>query len=368
VTPDVSLKAWLALSLTRGLGGGSARRLLTAFGSPEAVFAASTGSLKSVVKAEIATEIGKGIPDDLLLPTLEWLEDSNNHIVTLADSDYPQALLNITDPPLLLYVKGRLDLLNRTALAVVGSRNATPQGLNNAEAFAKSLSDAGLCIVSGMAHGIDAAAHRGALLGQGGSIAIVGTGLDKVYPSANRNLAHALAQQGALISEFPLGTPPLAGNFPRRNRIISGMSMGCLVVEASLQSGSLITARLSLEQNRDVFAIPGSIHAPQSKGCHALLKQGAKLVETAQDILEELGSLIIRPASNPETRVKDIYIADTSGPDAALLEHLGFDAVDIDTLGTRCGLTIAELSAMLLALKLNGHISVLPGSLYQRIH
>jgi len=355
---DASLRAWLALSLTRGLGGDGARRLLKEFGSPEAVLAASVSSLKSVVKADVAAEISKGIADDQLTPTLAWLEDSNNRIVTLADSDYPQALLNISDPPLLLYVKGRLDLLNHAALAIVGSRNATPQGINNAGAFAKSLSDAGLCIISGMAHGIDAAAHRGALQGRGSSIAVVGTGLDKVYPAANRDLAHALASQGALISEFPLGTPPLAANFPRRNRLISGMSTGCLVVEASLQSGSLITARLALEQGRDVFAIPGSIHAPQSKGCHALLKQGAKLVETAQDILEELGGLAIASANSAETQ----------DADPVLLGHLGFDPVDVDTLSMRCGLTIAELSAMLLTLELEGRISALPGGLYQRIH
>jgi DNA processing protein len=360
---EVSLKAWLALSLTRGLGGESARRLLKEFGSPEAVFAASISSLKSVVKADVAAEIKNGIADEVVAQVLAWLEDDNNHIVTLADLDYPQSLLNIPDPPLLLYVKGRLTLLNQPSLAVVGSRSATPQGINNAEAFAKSLSDAGLCIISGLAHGIDAAAHRGALRGQSSSIAVVGTGLDKVYPSANRDLAHALAQQGAMISEFPLGTPPLAANFPRRNRLISGMSLGCLVVEASLQSGSLITARLALEQGRDVFAIPGSIHAPQSKGCHALLKQGAKLVETAQDILEELGSL----------PVSAVPVADSEGPDsedqdAALLEHLGFDAVDVDTLSVRCGLTVSQLSAMLLTLELNGHICVLPGGLYQRIH
>jgi len=364
---EVSLKAWLALSLTRGLGGESARRLLREFGSPDAVFAASISSLKSVVKAEVAAEISKGIADDAFVPVLAWLEDGNNRIVTLADGDYPQALLNIPDPPLLLYVKGRLDLLNRPSLAVVGSRSATPQGISNAEAFAKSLSDAGLCIISGLAHGIDAAAHRGALRGQGknpgSSIAVVGTGLDKVYPAANRDLAHALAQQGALVSEFPLGTPPLAANFPRRNRLISGMSLGCLVVEASLQSGSLITARLALEQGRDVFAIPGSIHAPQSKGCHALLKQGAKLVETAQDILEELGGLAVSfaPAVNSEGQ-------DSEGQDAALLEHLGFDPVDVDTLSVRCGLTVSQLSAMLLSLELNGRICVLPGGLYQRIH
>jgi DNA processing protein len=364
---DVALEAWLALSLTRGLGGEGARRLLQEFGSPEAVFAASIGSLRSVVKAEAAAEIGKGIVKDDIAPALAWLEDGNNYIVTLADSDYPQELLNIPDPPLLLYVKGRLDLLNRPTLAVVGSRNATPQGIGNAEAFAKSLSDTGLCIISGMAHGIDAAAHRGALRGQGNnqgsSVAVVGTGLDKVYPAANRDLAHLLAQRGALISEFPLGTPPLPANFPRRNRLISGMSLGCLVVEASLQSGSLITARLAIEQGRDVFAVPGSIHAPQSKGCHALLKQGAKLVESAQDILEELGGLLIAPALNPAAQTIEIQ-----GTGSSLLAHLGFDPVDMDTLKTRSGLTIAELSAMLLALELSGHINTIPGGLYQRIH
>ena len=244
------------------------------------------------------------------------------------------------------------------SLAIVGSRSATPQGMHNAEAFAKSLSDAGLCIISGLAHGIDASAHRGALRGAGSSIAIVGTGLDKVYPAANRDLAHVLAQQGTLVSEFPLGTPPLAANFPRRNRLISGMSLGCLVVEASPQSGSLITARLALEQGREVFAIPGSIHAPQSKGCHALLKQGAKLVETAQDILEELGGQLVVTAQP----------ASSGGSAPALLDRLGYDPVDVDTLCERSGLTIAELSAMLLTLELEGRFSALPGGLYQRIH
>lgn len=358
---DVALKAWLALSLTRGVSGENARRLLKAFGSPDAVFAASSLSLKAVVKPGVANEISKGYSEDTVAPVFSWLEDDNNHIVTLADDDYPQALLNIADPPILLYVKGRTDLLNHTALAIVGSRNATPQGSNNSEAFAKSLSDAGLCIISGMAHGIDAAAHRGALRGPGSSIAIIGTGLDKIYPAANRDLAHTLAQQGALVSEFPLGTPPLAANFPRRNRLISGMSIGCLVVEASLQSGSLITARLAVEQNKDVFAIPGSIHAPQSKGCHALLKQGAKLVETAQDVLEELNGQF--PAFRNIANVNP----ETPSLDHALLEHFGFDPVDIDTLSERCGLTIAELSAMLLTFELEGHISTLPGGLYQRI-
>jgi len=366
MTADSSLKAWLALSLIRGLGGEGARHLLKEFGSPEAVLNASGASLRSFVKADVATEIGKGIADELLAPTLEWLKDDSNHIVTLGDSDYPQALLNITDPPLLLYVKGRLDLLNHSALAIVGSRNATPQGNNSAEEFAKNLSDAGLCIISGMAHGIDAAAHRGALRGISSTIAVVGTGLDKVYPAANRDLAHTIAKQGVLISEFPLATPPIASNFPRRNRIISGMSIGCLVVEASLQSGSLITARLAMEQGRDVFAIPGSIHSPQSKGCHTLIKQGAKLVEAARDIIEELAGLIVTPPA--ET------VSEANEPDeiphnnSALLELTGYDPVSMDVLCQRSGLTVSQLSAMLLSLELDGRIATLPGGLFQRIH
>ena len=356
---DESLKAWLTLSLIRGLGGEGARLLLREFGSPDAVLSAPPSLLKSFVKAEVASAIGKGVGDDVLEPTLAWLQSDENHVVTLGDSDYPQSLLNIADPPLLLYVKGRLDLLNVNALAIVGSRHATPQGVDNAESFAHALSDAGLCIISGMAHGIDAAAHRGALQGKGSSIAVVGTGLDKVYPSANRDLAHALARQGALVSEFSLGTPPLAGNFPRRNRLISGMSIGCLVAEASQQSGSLITARLAMEQGRDVFAIPGSIHSPQSRGCHKLIKQGAKLVETAQDILDELSEWLVATPCKPET---------TANEETALLEQIGFDPVSIDALCTRSGLTVGELSAMLLTLELEGRIAALPGGLFQRIH
>ncbi|MDD2685635.1 MAG: DNA-processing protein DprA [Gallionella sp.] len=358
MSTDATLKAWLTLSLTRGLGGEGARRLLKEFGSPEAVLTASITALKSIVKTGVASAIVNNVAQETLAATLTWLESAENHVVTLADSDYPQSLLNISDPPLLLYVKGRLDLLNHPAFAVVGSRNATPQGVNNAEAFAKALSDVGLCVISGMAHGIDAAAHRGALKGQGSSIAVVGTGLDKVYPAANRELAHALAANGAIISEFPIGTPPLAANFPRRNRIISGMSNGTLVVEASLQSGSLITARMALEQGRDVFAIPGSIHSPQSKGCHSLIKQGAKLVEAASDILDELGGTVISCRPNAAS------ITD----EPPLLAHLGYDSVDVDTLISRSGLTMAELSAMLLTLELEGRICALPGGLYQRIH
>ena len=354
---DAELASWLALNQIPGLGNEGLRRLLQAFGTPTQIFATPVHTLQQVVQPVIAATITQGWDEATLTPITSWLADPHNHIVTLADPDYPQALLNISDPPLLLYVKGRLELLNHPALAVVGSRNATPQGLSNAEAFAQAASAAGLCIISGMAHGIDAAAHRGGLREYGSSIGIVGTGLDKVYPAANRQLAHRLAQEGALISEFSLGTPPLAANFPRRNRLISGLSLGCLVVEASLQSGSLITARMALEQGRDVFAIPGSIHAPQTKGCHHLIKQGAKLVECAQDILEELGRFSASTTLQPSVLEEH-----------PLLMHLGFDPVDMDSLSQRSGLTIGALSAILLQLELDGDIATLPGGLYQRIN
>jgi DNA processing protein len=353
---DAELASWLTLSQIPGLGNEGLRRLLQTFGSPTAVLAAPTASLKLIVRPAVATAITQSTGDEIHVTVSDWLADPINHIVTLADTAYPQALLNIPDPPFLLYVKGRLDLLNHTALAVVGSRNATVQGVRNADAFSQACSEAGLCIVSGMAHGIDTAAHFGGMRGRGSSIAIVGTGLDKVYPAANRELAHQLSQTGALISEFPLGTPPLAHNFPRRNRIISGLSIGCLIVEASLQSGSLITARMALEQGREVFAIPGSIHMPQARGCHALIKQGAKLVENASDILDELGwrstanKIDIQPSCNHP-----------------LLAHLGFDPLDIDSLSQRSGLTIEALSAILLQLELDGQVATLPGGLFQRI-
>jgi DNA processing protein len=351
---DASLASWISLSQTPGLGNEGLRRLLQAFGSPDSVLAASVSSLSKHVKPVVAQSVATGIDESAFASVAAWLEDPLNRILTIADAEYPQFLLSTADPPLLLYVKGHLELLNAKSLAVVGSRSASAQGLRNAEAFANSISDAGLCIVSGMAHGIDAAAHLGGLHGAGSSIAVVGTGLDKVYPAANRELAHHLAQEGCIISEFPLGTPPLAANFPRRNRIISGLSLGCLVVEASVQSGSLITARMALEQGREVFAIPGSIHSPQSKGCHALIKQGAKLVETALDILDELGY---------QSAARGEGIA----PEHPLFVHLGFDPLDAESLAQRSGLTIGELSAILLQLELDGAIASLPGGLYQRI-
>jgi DNA processing protein len=356
-TPE-ELADWIALDLVPGLGGESFRRLLASFGEPRNIHAAGHGALAKVVGDALAHGICRSFEAGALEPTLAWLRDERNHIVTLADPEYPQGLLHISDPPPLLYVKGRHELLNRPSIAVVGSRNATPQGANNAEAFSRTLSDAGLCIVSGLALGIDAAAHRGGLQGVSGSIAVIGTGPDIVYPARNHALAHELAESGAIVSEFSLGTPAKPGNFPRRNRIISGLSAGCLVVEGALQSGSLITARLAGEQGKEVFAIPGSIHSPLSKGCHALIKQGAKLVESASDVLEELGGFLV-PRQPPAEAM-------TNGSHP-VLGWLGYDPTDIDTMVARSGLTSETVCAMLLELELEGRVASLPGGLYQRI-
>jgi DNA processing protein len=352
------LAAWLKLSLTLGLGGEALRKLLIAFGSPEQVLAASRSSLAAVVGGKIADAVVDGELFSDPATVESWLADASNRVLTLADAEYPRALLQTPDPPPLIYVKGRLDLLNRAAFAIVGSRNATAQGKTTAESFAHALSDAGLTIISGLALGIDAAAHRGALEGAGSTIAVIGTGLDKVYPARNRELAHAIAQKGAIISEFPLGTPPLAANFPRRNRIISGMTLGCLVVEAATSSGSLITARIANELGKDVFAIPGSIHSTLSKGCHALIKQGAKLVDDAADILDELRLPV--PAG---VRAKD----DSGTSSHPLLAHLGYDPCDIDTLAGRAGLPVHEVSAALTVLEIEGVVAPLPGGLWQRV-
>jgi DNA processing protein len=354
---SADLTPWLRLSLTPGMSGESLRRLLVAFGSPEQVLGAAATALQQVVPRSIAQAIQEGVPGDRLEAVADWLEDPANHVVTLADAEYPQALLQTPDAPPILYAKGRLDLLNHRAIAIVGSRNATAQGLMTAESFAHALSDAGFTIVSGLALGVDAAAHRGGLAGTSRSVAVVGTGLDLVYPARNRTLAQELARDGALISDFPLATPALAANFPRRNRLISGLAQGCLVVEAALSSGSLITARLANEQGKDVFAIPGSIHSPLSKGCHVLIKQGAKLVDSVQDILEELQLSI--PANAPG--------ATSSPPVHRLLEIMGFDPCDIDTLATRSGLAADAIAALLTQFELDGSVAALPGGRYQRI-
>ena len=358
------LAAWLRLTLTPGIGGESQRKLLSAFGLPDRIFAAGPAALGQVLSLKQAEQLLAHNAQEAIDAALAWAAAPGNAILTLADAAYPQRLLETPDPPTVLYVKGRVALLNAPAIAIVGSRNATPQGEANAEAFAAALAEAGLTIISGMALGIDAAAHRGGLRAQSATIAVIGTGIDRVYPPRNQSLARAITEKGVLISEFPLGTPALRENFPRRNRIISGLAHGCLVVEAAERSGSLITARLAGEQGRDVFAIPGSIHSPFSKGCHKLIKQGAKLVDDARDILEELNfpaaAATPPPADSPQS-------AEAGSEAATLLDCLGYDACDMDTLAQRSGLTVERLYALLLQMELEGKIATLPGGRFQRM-
>ena len=352
---------WLSLSKIDGLDCQTFCQLLKTFGSPSEIYRKKFKELRAVVSEKIALEIGQGVDQTGLKDTLTWLAQANNHIVTLADPDYPKALLEIADPPPLLYAKGNIALLNKLSIAIVGSRNASVQGEKNAEAFAQGLAVHGLCIVSGLALGIDGAAHRGALKAKGDTIAVVGTGLDMVYPAQHRDLAHQIASSGLIISEFPLGTLSKPQNFPRRNRLISGLSLGCLVVEANLKSGSQITARLSAEQGREVFAIPGSIHSPLAKGCHQLIKQGAKLVDSLQDIVEELNLSKAVSATLAEEN------SPTNQDQQTLLESMGYDAISIESLVQLTGLTVSTLSSMLTLLELEGRITGLAGGQYQQI-
>lgn len=367
------LASWFRLAQIDGIGSTTFCQLLRAFGTPQQIFETPLSALTCVVSSELASRIKGGVVDvDAFSATLTWLQSSGNHILTLADPNYPQSLLQISDPPPILYAKGELNCLTLPGIALVGSRNATVQGEKNAEAFAKALADMGFCIISGMALGIDGAAHRGALLANGATIAVVGTGLDIVYPARHRGLAHEIATSGLLLSEFPLGTPSIARNFPRRNRIISGLSLGCLVVEANLQSGSLITARLAAEQGRDVFAIPGSIHSPLSKGCHQLIKDGAKLVDDIQDIASELASHLsafsMASTSKDPGGNKTLELEPKLLPEQQrLLESMGYDPVNFDELLNRSGLTSEALSAMLLVLDLAGKVTSLPGGRFQQI-
>lgn len=364
--PESEQAAWLTLTLAPGLSDSALRGLLRKFGSPEAVLAQPASTLSGLLDRSVADALKADPTRERVEAAIRWLAQPDNHLVTLADSDYPRLLLECGDPPSVLYLKGRRELLGAQCFAVVGSRNPTPQGAANAEAFARTLSDAGLTITSGLALGIDAAAHAGGLAGAASSIAVVGTGLDIVYPARNRALAHRLAEQGALLSEFPLGTPGRAGNFPQRNRIISGLSLGCLVVEAALASGSLITARLAGEQGRDVFAIPGSIHSPLSKGCHQLIKQGAKLVDSAADILVEVGRAPegARVPSSGQRGKKRAGAAQ----DDPLLAAIGHDPVTLDTIVARSGLPPETVQARLLSLELDGVIAPLPGGKFQQMN
>lgn len=356
-----SLSSWLRLTLTPGIGGETQRKVLAAFGLPEAVFSAGRSALRGVVGDKAADALLDTENRASVENALAWAEGGEQYILTLADAEYPQTLLEIPDPPSLLYVRGRKELLNRPTLAIVGSRNPTAQGVHNAERFAQSFAESGFVIASGLALGIDAAAHRGALAAGGDTIAFIGTGIDRVYPARNKELAVEIASRGTIVSEFPLGTPVMAANFPRRNRLISGVARGVLVVEAAVDSGSLITARLAGEQGREVFAIPGSIHSPQARGCHKLIKQGAKLVESAADVLEELNW---SQAANEASRRPSDSLAEEDGD---LLALLGFDPCGVDELALRAGLAADAVSVALLHLELDGRVAALPGGYYQRV-
>lgn len=384
------LAAWLRLTLEPNVGPVRARALLAAFGLPPDIFAQSAATLRRHLSPELAHQLSQPATESALQTierTLQWLGQPDHALITLADPAYPASLLNMTDPPIVLYAKGNISLLQRAGLAIVGARHATPGGQENARAFAQHLAAAGWTIISGLAAGIDAAAHEGALLAglEGGStIAVGGTGLDLVYPARHRDLAHRIAEKGLLISELPLGTRATAYQFPRRNRIVAGLSQGVLVVEAARKSGSLITARLASELGREVFAIPGSIHSPLSRGCHALIRQGAKLVESAHDIHEELRQPPLpanmpepaesRGATSPHTHPSPATpsaadpTAHPVGTEArAVIDALGHDTLHADALIERTGLDAAQITTVLTMLELENIVARLSDGTWQRL-
>lgn len=360
-SPAARLAAWIRLEQAPGVGRLTAGSLLARFHTPDAIFAASHGTLASLVSPRQADALLAAPAPDYLERALAWDAVDGQHILTLDDPRYPAMLREIADPPLLLYAVGRTELLAGPALAIVGSRNATAQGVANAGAFAHALSATGLTIVSGMALGIDTAAHEGGMKAAGSTVAVIGTGADRIYPPRNEALARRIAALGCIVSEYALGTPPVAANFPRRNRVISGLCRGVLVVEAAARSGSLITAHVANDQGRDVFAIPGSIHAPLAKGCHKLIKEGAKLVESAADVLQEL---CMAPLAGQAAQAAAGY----AGEHGQLLRALGYEPVGADRLAALTGTGAGDLSGQLLALELAGHVERLPGGLFQRVN
>ena len=369
-----ALKDWISLWRVSGIGPKNFQKLLSHFENPSAVFRATAESLKQAgISQNLANAIIDSKSNNSAEPDLNWLNSADNHyIITISCPEYPSLLKQTDTPPPLLYVHGNLSVINDPQLAIVGSRSPTQSGISNAYEFAKHLGQTGLCITSGLALGIDGIAHQGALDANGPTIAVIATGIDRVYPAKHRDLAHQIVENGAIISEFPVGTQPRSGNFPRRNRIISGLSYGTLVVEAALRSGSLITARIASEQGREVFAIPGSIHNPLARGCHQLIRQGAKLVETAQDILEEMSAVIDLSEIDkpiPEEIIEENQnTALNNDPEHEhLLEKMGFDPVPIDQLVVRTGYKAESISAMLLILELQNQVSSNGGGTYTRL-
>ncbi|TXC89181.1 DNA-processing protein DprA [Paraburkholderia azotifigens] len=379
---DSELTAWLRLAVAPGLNPAALRRLLAVFGLPETVLSQTFAALAEAT--DEATARAALAPPSADFPALldavrAWRELPRNALVTLDDPAYPPTLLTMPDPPPLLYVKGRIELLHARSVAVVGSRSATPQGIEDASRFARAFSDAGVTVVSGLAAGVDGAAHRGALQARGSTVAVIGTGADVVYPAAHHALAHQIADHGAILSEWPLGTPARSANFPQRNRLIAGIVRGVLIVEAAMRSGSLITARLANEMGRDVFAIPGSIHAPLARGCHRMIKQGAKLVETPEDVLEELGFAASPPDQAPASRLRIVPQPDRTGIDSRrdalpgstaearrLLDALGHSPATLEILAERTDMDDTLLQSTLLRLELAGELCALPGGRYVR--
>ncbi|MBY0346472.1 MAG: DNA-processing protein DprA [Neisseriaceae bacterium] len=387
--------AWLMLAFTAGVGPAAFLKLLQAFGSASAACAANVQELTAVVQPKIALAIHNEEAKPMMLASQAWADGEGCHLIFLSDDDYPLVLAESAAPPPVLFGRGQRPLLQGTLLAMVGSRSASPQGLINAYEFAKDLSLKGYTIVSGLASGIDAAAHEGALLGQGSTIAVVGTGIDKIYPASNKALALKIAATGLVLSEFPLGTGPIAHNFPRRNRVIAGLSRACLVVEASVESGSLITARLAAESGREVFAIPGSIHNSQARGCHRLIKDGAKLVESVVDILEELpetlpftrsagllqqteaktefkaSKIVVRPmkiqASSAFVEQRQFSKPASDSPFFDVLQAMGDDIIDIDSLSRRLNDTVENVGVKLLEMELLGEVATAQNGRYQRL-
>jgi DNA processing protein len=371
-TSTDSLRYWLALLHAPGVGTMRFLRILEHTTDLPRFFA-DRGDISDELSITPKLRRYLGKPDWRAADNaLEWAQDPDCHILNLHDPRYPSLLKEIPDPPPLLFVRGDASFLQQAQLAIVGSRNPSAGGKQLAHDFAATLSRHGLLITSGLALGIDAASHQGALDARGETIAVAGTGLDRIYPARHRELGHAIVAQGALVSEFPPGTPPIASNFPRRNRIISGMSLGTLVVEAALKSGSLITARLAAEQGREVFAVPGSIHNPLAKGCHAIIQQGAKLTMEVGDILEELGPLadfLFQQTQHTENHLSSDQTAcdHPSRPQSPLLENMGFEPISIDELVERSGLTAEAVSAMLLTMELQGIVTS-SGGMYSRIN
>ncbi len=361
--PD-NIRAWLILGNAR-VRASDYDLLVDRFGEPGAIVAQSSSALRDAGIASAAADAIAGRDETLIQSELEWLQDAGHHIVTVADVGYPDLLTRIDEPPLLLYIDGKPDVLDLPSLAIVGSRNPTNGGTRNAHDFAQYLSGAGFCIISGLAQGIDAAAHHGALDGGAVTIAFLGHGIDRIYPAVNKDLARTIAAHGALVSEFPLGIHPEPRNFPQRNRLISGISLGTIVIEAARRSGSLITARLAGEQGREVFALPGSIHNPLARGCHQLIRQGAKLVETADDIVSELAPLTGHVLQNAvESTAKRTSSTDNDDEYTALADFLSHDPIHVDELVRQSGLTIDEVSSMLLILELEGKVEKLAGGHY----